>query len=79
LSYTRRHAKRSVRRPSRSIVLIVVLIGAKLGGIGGALVAIPVAGAIQVVPRDVPPDRRAQSAETEALPAVELVLASDDG
>jgi hypothetical protein len=27
----------------------------------------------------VPPDRRAQSAETEALPAVELVLASDDG
>jgi len=33
-------------------VLIAVLIGAKLGGIVGALAAIPVAGAIQIVLRD---------------------------
>jgi len=34
-------------------VLIAVLIGAKLGGIVGALAAIPVAGAIQIILRDV--------------------------
>jgi predicted PurR-regulated permease PerM len=34
-------------------VLIAVLIGAKLGGIVGALAAIPVAGAIQIVLRDI--------------------------
>jgi len=34
-------------------VLIAVLIGAKLGGILGALAAIPVAGAIQIVLRDI--------------------------
>lgn len=40
-------------------VLIAVLIGAKLGGIVGALAAIPVAGAIQIVLRDVLQNRGA--------------------
>ncbi len=43
-------------------VLIAVLIGAKLGGIVGALAAIPVAGAIQVVLRDILKNRGIGSA-----------------
>jgi hypothetical protein len=35
------------------LVLIAVLIGATLGGVIGALLAIPVAAAIQIVMRDV--------------------------
>lgn len=40
-------------------ILIAVLIGASLGGILGALAAIPVAGAIQVIVRDLLAHRRA--------------------
>ncbi len=44
------------------VVLMSVLVGAELGGILGALAAIPVAGAIQVVVRDQLAYRRAASA-----------------
>jgi predicted PurR-regulated permease PerM len=40
-------------------VLIAVLLGAKLGGIVGALAAIPVAGAIQIILRDILSNRGA--------------------
>jgi predicted PurR-regulated permease PerM len=49
-------------------VLIAVLIGAQLGGVVGALAAIPVAGAIQVVLRDWLRHRRAL-VTPDALPA----------
>ncbi len=39
-------------------VLLAVLAGVELGGLVGALLAIPVAGALQVVARDVWRDRR---------------------
>jgi predicted PurR-regulated permease PerM len=45
-------------------VLIAVLIGAELAGIIGALGAIPVAGTIQVILRDVLAHRRARMVET---------------
>jgi predicted PurR-regulated permease PerM len=58
---------------SALVVLISVLVGAELAGILGALAAIPVAGAIQVILRDQLAHRRAHHAEAppdpiEALP-----------
>jgi predicted PurR-regulated permease PerM len=50
------------------VVLISILIGAELAGILGALAAIPVAGSLQVVIRDVLSVRRARAAESVALP-----------
>jgi predicted PurR-regulated permease PerM len=50
------------------VVLIAILIGAELAGILGALAAIPVAGSIQVVVRDVLASRRARHEEPVALP-----------
>lgn len=52
-------------RLSPLTVLIAVLIGAAIGGILGALAAIPVAGAIQVVLVDVLAHRRARAAGAE--------------
>jgi predicted PurR-regulated permease PerM len=49
-------------------VLISILIGAELAGILGALAAIPVAGSIQVIIRDILAGRRARNEETVALP-----------
>ena len=48
------------------VVLIAVLIGAELAGILGALAAIPVAGAIQVVLRDLLAHRRRPAVEPES-------------
>ena len=45
-------------------VLIAVLIGAKLGGVIGALAAIPVAGAIQIILRDLLQNRGSGTAAT---------------
>jgi predicted PurR-regulated permease PerM len=45
------------------VVLIAVLVGAALAGILGALAAIPVAGTIQVIVRDMLAQRRAGLAE----------------
>jgi predicted PurR-regulated permease PerM len=50
------------------IVLISILIGAELAGILGALAAIPVAGTIQVLVRDMLAARRRRPAETAPLP-----------
>jgi predicted PurR-regulated permease PerM len=50
-------------------VLVAILIGAELAGILGALAAIPVAGSIQVVLRDVLAARRGRTAETGPLPS----------
>ena len=50
------------------VVLIAILIGAELAGILGALAAIPVAGAIQVVVRDILAARRDSGQEQLALP-----------
>ncbi len=49
-------------------VLIAILIGAELAGILGALAAIPVAGSIQVVIRDVLASGGGPSEESVALP-----------
>jgi predicted PurR-regulated permease PerM len=53
-------------------VLVSVLVGAELAGILGALAAIPVAGAIQVVVRDQLAHRRGRLIETPPGAAVEL-------
>jgi predicted PurR-regulated permease PerM len=50
------------------VVLVSILIGAELAGILGALAAIPVAGSIQVILRDILATRRARNDETVALP-----------
>ena len=50
------------------VVLISILIGAELAGILGALAAIPVAGSLQVLIRDVLATRRARADESVALP-----------
>jgi predicted PurR-regulated permease PerM len=50
------------------VVLISILIGAELAGILGALAAIPVAGSLQVVIRDVLAVRRARTEDSVALP-----------
>jgi predicted PurR-regulated permease PerM len=50
------------------VVLIAVLLGASIAGILGALAAIPVAGSIQVILRDVFATRRAKRVTSE--PAV---------
>jgi predicted PurR-regulated permease PerM len=52
------------------LVLVSVLIGAKLGGVIGALLAIPVAAAIQIVARDVWQQRHQDAtSEVPAEPA----------
>jgi predicted PurR-regulated permease PerM len=53
------------------VVLVAVLIGAELAGILGALAAIPVAGAIQVILRDVMVHRRGLLVERVGLPVPE--------
>jgi predicted PurR-regulated permease PerM len=50
------------------VVLIAILIGAELAGVLGALAAIPVAGSIQVILRDILAVRRARNDEAVALP-----------
>jgi predicted PurR-regulated permease PerM len=50
------------------VVLISILIGAEIAGILGALAAIPVAGSIQVVIRDVLAVRRGRAQQSVALP-----------
>ena len=47
------------------VVLIAVLLGASIAGILGALAAIPVAGSIQVILRDVFATRRAKRVTSE--------------
>ena len=49
-------------------VLISILIGAELAGILGALAAIPVAGTIQVIVRDILSARRDRAAQAVAVP-----------
>jgi predicted PurR-regulated permease PerM len=51
------------------VVLIAVLVGAALAGILGALAAIPVAGSIQVIVRDMLAQRRGARAEGIGPPA----------
>jgi predicted PurR-regulated permease PerM len=51
------------------LVLISVLIGATLGGVIGALMAIPVAAAIQIVARDVWQQHQDGSSEAPVQPA----------
>jgi predicted PurR-regulated permease PerM len=53
------------------VVLVSVLIGAELAGILGALAAIPVAGTIQVILRDILAHRRALSVERVGPPVPE--------
>jgi predicted PurR-regulated permease PerM len=53
------------------IVLVAVLVGAALAGILGALAAIPVAGSIQVIVRDVLAQRRGAGGETIGPPVPE--------
>ncbi|MGA9762891.1 MAG: AI-2E family transporter [Gaiellaceae bacterium] len=60
-------------------VLIAVLIGAKLGGIVGALAAIPVAGAIQIILRDLLQNRASAKAATASPGKKKAVLAQPDG
>jgi predicted PurR-regulated permease PerM len=50
-------------------VMLSVLVGAELSGFVGALLAIPIAGAIQVVARDVWDERRGQMKETPTVGA----------
>jgi len=56
------------------IVIVAVLIGASLLGIIGALLAIPVAGSVQVVLRQVLETRRSRMAAER-----QLMLDLDDG
>jgi predicted PurR-regulated permease PerM len=53
---------------SSFLILVAVLVGGALLGVLGALVAIPVAGAIQVVARDVRANRRAAAGDPGAKP-----------
>jgi len=53
------------------VVLVAVLIGAELAGILGALAAIPVAGTIQVILRDILAHRRGLSVERVGPPVPE--------
>ena len=54
---------------SAFLVLVAVLLGGALLGVLGALVAIPVAGSIQVIARDLLADRRRATAASPAAPA----------
>jgi predicted PurR-regulated permease PerM len=60
-------------------VLIAVLIGAKLGGIVGALAAIPIAGGIQIILRDLLQNRGASATVGDRLGTDEPALAPPDG
>jgi predicted PurR-regulated permease PerM len=56
---------------SAFLVLGAVLLGGALLGVLGALVAIPVAGSIQVIARDLLADRRRTTSAPPATPAAE--------
>ena len=56
---------------SAFLVLVAVLLGGALLGVLGALVAIPVAGSIQVIARDLLADRRRAAPASPAAPAAE--------
>ncbi len=56
------------------VVLVAVLIGAQIAGVVGALVAIPVAGAIQILIRDLAEMRRETEGEPPSTPAVDPAL-----
>ena len=56
---------------SAFLVLVAVLVGGALLGVLGALVAIPVAGSIQVIARDLLADRRRTTPVPPATPAAE--------
>jgi predicted PurR-regulated permease PerM len=56
---------------SAFLVLVAVLLGGALLGVLGALVAIPVAGSIQVIARDLLADRRRATPAAPAAPAAE--------
>jgi len=60
-------------------VLIAVLIGAKIGGIIGALAAIPVAGAIQIVLRDLLQNRGSGAAAAGSIGKKTPAAAHSDG
>jgi predicted PurR-regulated permease PerM len=57
--------RRTVQVPGM-LVLISVLVGATLGGIIGALLAIPAAAAIQIVARDVWQERKSEVSHAPA-------------
>ena len=65
------------------IVLVAVLIGAELAGVIGALGAIPVAGIIQAIVREVDPrplrGRLHRSAERVLPESTRLLILKDDG
>ncbi len=56
---------------SAFLVLVAVLLGGALLGVLGALVAIPVAGSIQVIARDLLADRRRPAPAVPATPAAD--------
>jgi predicted PurR-regulated permease PerM len=56
------------------VVLIAVLIGAQIAGVVGALVAIPVAGAIQILIRDLTEMRRETGGDPPSASAVDPAL-----
>jgi len=58
-------------------VLVAILIGAELAGILGALMAIPVAGIIQVILRDVWSHRRGRPKDVPTVGEEEMSVASD--
>jgi predicted PurR-regulated permease PerM len=60
-------------------VLLAVLVGVDLAGLLGALVAIPVAGAIQVLVRDVWDERRGTVKEVLSVGADERPVAGGSG
>jgi predicted PurR-regulated permease PerM len=65
------------------VVLVAVLVGVELTGILGALLAIPVAGVIQVLGRDIYDERHGRLKEeptigSEKVPLSELIAAADE-
>ena len=58
-------------------VLVAVIVGVQLAGLLGALLAIPVAGALQVVLRDVWDERRGTVKEVLSIGADEAPLDGD--
>jgi predicted PurR-regulated permease PerM len=55
-------------------VLVAVLVGVELFGLLGALLAIPVAGVIQVVARDIYDERRGQFKDEPTVGADEVPI-----
>lgn len=60
-------------------VMLSVLVGADLGGFVGALLAIPAAGAVQVVARDIWDERRGQLKAEPTVGADEVPVSASDG